>query len=52
MFYEPDGVTTLASREDFANGTSFAVNGLRPRANNFLIDGFDNNDNGIAGQAL
>lgn len=46
------GVTTLASREDFANGTSFAVNGLRPRANNFLIDGFDNNDNGIAGQAL
>lgn len=46
------GVTTLSNREDFANGTSFAVNGLRPRANNFLIDGFDNNDNGIAGQAL
>ncbi len=46
------GVTTLASREDFTNGPSFAVNGLRPRANNFLIDGFDNNDNGIAGQAL
>ncbi len=46
------GVTTLDVREDFANGPSFAVNGLRPRANNFLIDGFDNNDNGIAGQAL
>jgi hypothetical protein len=28
------------------------VNGLRPRANNFLIDGFDNNDEGIMGQAF
>ncbi|HMK21969.1 MAG TPA: Plug domain-containing protein [Terriglobales bacterium] len=34
------------------NGQSFSVNGLRPRANNFLLDGFDNNDNGIAGQAF
>src|SRR5215469_385048 len=33
------------------NGQSFSVNGLRPSANNFLIDGFDNNDNGISGQA-
>ena len=46
------GVATVASRDDFTNGTSFSVNGLRPRANNFLIDGFDNNDNGIAGQAF
>lgn len=46
------GVTTVASRDDFTNGQSFSVNGLRPRANNFLLDGFDNNDNGIAGQAF
>jgi hypothetical protein len=46
------GVATVAARDDFTNGTSFSVNGLRPRANNYLIDGFDNNDNGIAGQAF
>jgi hypothetical protein len=34
------------------NGTQFSVNGTRPRANNFLIDGQDNNDNSIAGQAF
>lgn len=34
------------------NGTGFVVNGTRPRANNFLIDGQDNNDNSIAGQAF
>ena len=34
------------------NGTQFVVNGTRPRANNFLIDGQDNNDNSIAGQAF
>jgi outer membrane receptor protein involved in Fe transport len=46
------GVTAVASRDAFTNGSGFAVNGLRPRANNFLIDGFDNNDQAIAGQAL
>jgi hypothetical protein len=46
------GVTPPAGRDDFTNGSGFSVNGLRPRANNFLIDGFDNNDNGIAGQAF
>jgi hypothetical protein len=46
------GVMTVAGRDDATNGTAFAVNGLRPRANNFLIDGFDNNDNGIMGQAF
>ncbi len=45
------GVVTVESRDDFTNGASFSVNGLRPRSNNFLIDGFDNNDNGIGGQA-
>ena len=32
-------------------GVSFSVNGSRPRANNFLIDGQDDNDYGITGQA-
>ena len=35
----------------FVQGNEFSVNGLRPRANNQLIDGFDNNDNSIAGQS-
>ena len=33
------------------NGISFSVNGSRPRANSFLIDGQDDNDYDIAGQA-
>jgi hypothetical protein len=36
----------------FSNGTGFSVNGSRPRANNFLLDGQDDNDNSIQGQAL
>ena len=35
----------------FTNGIAFSVNGARPRANNFLIDGQDDNDYAIAGQA-
>jgi outer membrane receptor protein involved in Fe transport len=35
----------------FAQGTEFSANGLRPRANNQLIDGLENNDNSITGQA-
>ena len=46
------GVTAVAGRDSFTNGSGFSVNGLRPRANNFLIDGFDNNDQSISGQAL
>jgi hypothetical protein len=47
------GVVATTSRDSFTgNGQSFSVDGLRPRSNNFLIDGFDNNDNGITGQAL
>ena len=33
------------------NGIAFSVNGTRPQANNFLIDGQDDNDYGITGQA-
>jgi outer membrane receptor protein involved in Fe transport len=35
-----------------SNGVNFSVNGTRPRSNNFLIDGQDNNDNSINGQAF
>jgi len=46
------GVSQPDQRDNFTNGTGFSVNGLRPRSNNFLIDGFDNNDYAITGQAL
>ncbi len=46
------GVAPSTQRDSFTNGVGFSVDGLRPRANNFLLDGFDNNDNGISGQAL
>ena len=36
----------------FSNGFNFSVNGSRPRGNNFLIDGQDDNDYAIAGQAF
>jgi hypothetical protein len=45
------GVTTVTGA-DFTNGTSFSVNGNRPRDNNFLIESVDNNDQGIHGQAF
>ncbi|ABF43189.1 TonB-dependent receptor [Candidatus Koribacter versatilis Ellin345] len=34
------------------NGQGFSVAGGRPQSNNFLIDGQDNNDNSIQGQAF
>src|SRR6185437_10123589 len=46
------GVVQPSGRESFTNGIGFSVNGTRPRANNFLIEGFDNNDAAIQGQAL
>jgi outer membrane receptor protein involved in Fe transport len=35
-----------------SNGFNLEVNGLRPRANNYLIDGQDINDNSIGGQGI
>jgi outer membrane receptor protein involved in Fe transport len=46
------GVSTVTSVSGFTNGTEFSVNGTRPRANNFLIEGQDNNDAGIHGQGM
>ncbi len=46
------GVQDTESNNTFSNGINFSVNGTRPRANNFLIDGQDDNDWSIAGQAF
>ena len=46
------GVQDTQSNNTFSNGVSYSVNGTRPRANNFLIDGQDDNDAGISGQAF
>ena len=43
------GVST--NRYSFGSGT-FSVNGSRGRSNNFLIDGTENNDISVAGQAF
>src|SRR5581483_11586795 len=44
------GVTTPTT--SFSNGTfNFVVNGQRPRGNNFMIDGVENNDISVAGPA-
>jgi hypothetical protein len=40
------------TQSTLSNGVNFNVGGGRPRANNFLIEGQDNNDAGIAGQGL
>lgn len=42
----------LVDQGGFSNGVQIQVNGSRPRANSFLIDGQDINDPGIAGQAV
>jgi hypothetical protein len=43
---------TATTQGGFGNGVSFNVGGGRPRSNNFLIEGQDNNDAGIQGQGL
>ena len=48
----PGVLTVSGGTSAMTNGTAFSVNGNRPRANNFLIEGQDNNDAGIHGQGL
>jgi hypothetical protein len=46
------GVSQLNSGNSaFATGTSFSANGMRTRANNFMIDGQDSNEPGVSGRA-
>jgi outer membrane receptor protein involved in Fe transport len=42
----------LVNNGGLSNGINVSIDGGRPRANNYLIDGQDDNDNGISGQAL
>lgn len=51
LAYTAPGVQ-LVDQGGLSDGVTIQVNGARPRANNFLIDGQDINDPGIAGQAL
>jgi outer membrane receptor protein involved in Fe transport len=52
LLTEP-GVQPSSSRDAFtSNGIGFSANGARPRGNNFLLDGQDNNDSQITGQAV
>ncbi len=48
------GVTQATGSSTFGNGgqqTQFAVNGQRPRGNNYLLDGVENNDISVGGPA-
>lgn len=45
------GVTTITAGTG-GNGPQFSVDGSRPRANNYLIEGQDDNDAALTGQGL
>jgi hypothetical protein len=47
------GVSQLGPNQvGFANGINYSANGGRVRSNNFMIDGQDNNDFGVAGASI
>jgi outer membrane receptor protein involved in Fe transport len=47
------GVSQLQSNQaGFTNGINYSANGGRLRSNNFLLDGQDNNDFGVAGAVV
>src|SRR5262249_432704 len=45
------GVVNPGQSGGFVQGNEFSINGLRPRANSQLLDGTENNDFSIQGQA-
>ena len=45
------GVVTASGGATFGNSAQFSVNGQRPRGNNYLIDGTENNDISVTGPA-
>jgi outer membrane receptor protein involved in Fe transport len=45
------GVVTASGGAQFGNASQFSVNGQRPRGNNYLIDGTENNDISVTGPA-
>jgi len=46
------GVQVVSGQNSFSEGDNYSVNGARSRANNFLIEGSDNNDAGIHGSGI
>lgn len=47
----PGVATATGSGAAFGNASQFSVNGQRPRGNNYLIDGTENNDISVTGPA-
>ena len=47
----PGVATATGSGATFGNASQFSVNGQRPRGNNYLIDGTENNDISVTGPA-
>ncbi len=47
----PGVATATGSGASFGNASQFSVNGQRPRGNNYLIDGTENNDISVTGPA-
>jgi outer membrane receptor protein involved in Fe transport len=45
------GVVTASGGATFGNASQFSINGQRPRGNNYLIDGTENNDISVTGPA-
>jgi outer membrane receptor protein involved in Fe transport len=45
------GVVTATGGAQFGNASQFSINGSRPRGNNYLIDGTENNDISVTGPA-
>jgi outer membrane receptor protein involved in Fe transport len=46
------GVTRPSGTTGFGNGTDLSINGSRPRGNNYLLDGVENNDISVGGPAF
>ncbi|MFY9555038.1 MAG: carboxypeptidase regulatory-like domain-containing protein [Blastocatellia bacterium] len=46
------GVVLPSGTTQFGNGTDLSVNGSRPRGNNFMLDGVENNDISVGGPAF
>jgi hypothetical protein len=47
----PGVATATGSGAEFGNASQFSINGQRPRGNNYLIDGTENNDISVTGPA-
>lgn len=45
------GVVTASGVAQFGNSAQFSINGSRPRGNNYLLDGTENNDISVTGPA-